>query len=147
MDTTIVHQLTRNGETKTDAKSFQDFMLKSPKVSVDGQFLWSYKDIDLKGEIKNKRLAPGVLYVWVEKWDIEQKKVDIRLTTCAYKPAYAKCSTRIVEGQTYCEEHKKAVCTCGKQATHECTYCNPYNAGYPSCQAPLCDDNCKHNCR
>ncbi len=56
---------------------------------------------------------------------------------CDFKLAYsAKCKK---EGDPFCEEHsKEKCCSCGKQATRQCSYAGQFLCGYPLC------DNCKY---
>jgi len=59
---------------------------------------------------------------------------------CKYEQYY-KCDNDVEEGSEYCAEHKdKKCCSCGKQATHGCSYCGQFVCGFP-----LCDDCVGYN--
>ena len=59
---------------------------------------------------------------------------------CKYDLAWrGPCNEPTIDGSDYCEEHSKEVCcSCGAQATHQCSE----TMGLV-CGAPLCD-NCVH---
>lgn len=64
---------------------------------------------------------------------------------CCYTPAYqSKCKSvgvTNIDDKWYCEKHRIEYCSCGKKATHECSYC--FSMGV--CGRPLCENcKCKH---
>ncbi len=62
---------------------------------------------------------------------------------CQFDKAWiGKCDNPTTEGSKYCKEHTDLkCCSCGKQATRECSETMQFVCGFP-----LCDD-CEHTIR
>lgn len=68
--------LAASGEVKTSKKNYSKFMAESEWVNVRGELYWIYRGYPCEGAVKYRTLAPGVVYVWVDGWKEQIKKVE-----------------------------------------------------------------------